>query len=150
MQHRISRGLLTVNKALATVTPGSLTTTYNSLPQAATATTVPAGLNVTFTYDGSATVPVNAGSYAVVATINDSNYQGTNTGTLIIGKAALTATADNKTKIYGEVNPPLTVTYSGLLGTDAPGDLDTPPVVATTALQGSDAGVYPITVSGGD
>ena len=33
----------------------------------ATATTVPAGLTVNFTYDGSATAPTNAGTYAVVA-----------------------------------------------------------------------------------
>jgi len=64
---------LTVNKANATITLGSLTTTYNGLPQSATATTVPAGLTVDFTYDGSATLPADAGSYAVVATINDIN-----------------------------------------------------------------------------
>jgi len=140
---------LTVNKAAATVTLGSLTTTYNSLPRAATASTIPAGLSVSFTYDGSATLPKNAGSYVVVATINDINYQGSTSGTFIINKATLTATADNKSKIYGSVNPPLTITYSGFFGSDAAGDLDTPPVVATTVLQGSDTGPYPITLTGG-
>jgi gliding motility-associated-like protein len=140
---------LTVSKAAAIVSFGSMTTIYNGIPQAATATTNPAGLNVDFTYNGSSIIPVNAGSYAVVATITDNNYQGTNSGTLIIGKAALTATADNKTKIYGEINPALTITYTGFAGSDNETVLDTPPVVATTALQGSDAGTYPVTVTGG-
>ena len=39
---------------------------------------------MTFTYNGSATVPTGAGSYTVVGTINDANYQGSATGTLVI------------------------------------------------------------------
>jgi gliding motility-associated-like protein len=140
---------LTVNKAVATVSLGSLATIYNGFAQAATATTIPAGLNVTFTYNGTATIPVNAGSYAVVATINENNYMGTNSGTLIISKAALTATADNKTKVYGDVNPAFTFTYSGFAGTDNEAVLDVLPSATTTGLQGSDAGIYPITASGG-
>ncbi|MFN7564028.1 MAG: MBG domain-containing protein, partial [Prosthecobacter sp.] len=68
---------ITIAKATATVTLGSLAQTYNGSARTVTATTSPAGLNVTFTYDSSATAPTNAGSYAVVATVNDANYQGT-------------------------------------------------------------------------
>ena len=39
------------------------------------------------TYDGSATAPTNAGSYAVVATVNDPNFIGQANGILIISKA---------------------------------------------------------------
>ena len=77
----------TVAKATATVTLGSLAHTYDGTAKAATATTDPAGLTVGFTYDGAATLPVNAGSYAVVATVNDATYAGTASGTLVIGKA---------------------------------------------------------------
>jgi hypothetical protein len=56
---------LTVNKATATVTLGSLSATYNGAAHSATATTAPAGLAVAFTYNGSSTAPTNAGSYAV-------------------------------------------------------------------------------------
>ena len=78
---------LTVNKASATVTLGSLSPTYDGTAKSATATTSPSGLTVTFTYDGGSTAPTNAGSYAVVGTISSSNYQGSASGTLTIAKA---------------------------------------------------------------
>jgi len=78
-----------------TVKLGSLSQTYTGSPLAATATTTPSGLAVTFTYTGtngttyptSSTPPTNVGSYTVVATINDPNYNGTNSGTLEINQA---------------------------------------------------------------
>jgi uncharacterized protein YjdB len=78
---------LTVNKAAGTVTLGSLSATYDGSAKAATATTTPAGRNVTFTYNGSAVAPTAAGSHTVVGTIDDANYQGSAGGTLIIAKA---------------------------------------------------------------
>jgi hypothetical protein len=80
-------GTLIINKATATVTLGSLNQIYDGTARSATATTTPVGKTVTFTYDASAIVPTNAGSYAVVGTINDLNYQGSATGTLVIIKA---------------------------------------------------------------
>ena len=59
------------------------------------------------------------------------------------------ATADNKTKTYLDVNPPLTITYTGLLGTDNETVLDVHSVITTTALQNSNTGTYPIAVSDG-
>lgn len=53
-----------------------------------TLTTSPVGLNVAVTYNGSSTAPTVAGSYSVVATIVDPNYQGFTTGTLTISSAA--------------------------------------------------------------
>jgi hypothetical protein len=47
---------------------------------------------VTYTYNGSATAPTTAGNYAVVATIGDTNYTGSATGTLVISKATPTVT----------------------------------------------------------
>jgi len=93
-------GTLTIGKATAsTITLGSLAQTYTGSPLAATATTVPSSLAVTYSYVGtggtsygpSATAPTAAGSYTVTASINDSNYQGSNTGTLTIGKATASA-----------------------------------------------------------
>jgi formylglycine-generating enzyme required for sulfatase activity len=85
----------TVTKATATVTLGNLSQTYDGTPKAVTATTDPAGKTVTFTYEGSATAPTNAGSYAVVGTINDAIHQGSANGTLTIAKAAQTITFAN-------------------------------------------------------
>lgn len=45
------------------------------------ATTTPAGLPVTITYNGSTTYPTAVGSYAIVATINSDCYTGSVTGT---------------------------------------------------------------------
>jgi uncharacterized repeat protein (TIGR02543 family) len=77
---------LTVSKGAATVTitPETLSAVYNGSPKTVTATTSPTGLTVTFTYNGSGTAPTNPGIYAVIATINDSNYTGSTTGTLQI------------------------------------------------------------------
>ncbi|HEY0863312.1 MAG TPA: MBG domain-containing protein [Lacunisphaera sp.] len=102
----------TVTKAAATVTLGSLTATYDGTAKSATATTNPAALNVTFTYEGSATPPTNAGSYAVVGTIAEANYQGTASGTLVIAKAAATLTLGSLTATYDGTAKNVTVTTS--------------------------------------
>ena len=88
-------GSLTIGNATATVTLGSLSKTYAGSPLAPTATTIPANLLVTLAYtqNGQAVVsPTKAGSYGVVATINDVDYSGTATGTLTINQATPTIT----------------------------------------------------------
>jgi hypothetical protein len=65
------------------------TVTYTGNPFTITATTVPAGLPVTVTYNGSTKQPVYAGTYQVVATVTGGTvYTGSITGTLIIKPAA--------------------------------------------------------------
>jgi hypothetical protein len=80
---------LTVNKAAATVLINGLAATYDGAPKSVTAVTIPAGLVVMFTYDGSTTAPTAPGTYAVVGTIDDPNYSGSATGTLVISTAVL-------------------------------------------------------------
>ena len=80
----------TVAKATAGVTLGSLSQTFDGTPKSATATTVPAGLTVDFTYDGSPTAPSAEGSYAVTGTVNDAIYSGSAAGTLVISAESLT------------------------------------------------------------
>ena len=91
---------LTVTKAVAIVTLGSLNQTYDGSAKAATATTTPTGLAVSFTYNGSATVPISAGSYTVIGTINDVNYQGSATDTLVINKASSTVSLGSLNQTY--------------------------------------------------
>ena len=81
-----------VNAATATVTLGNLSQTYDGTPKAATATTSPTNLLVTLTYNGLAAAPTNAGSYTVIGTVSDANYQGSATNLLVIGQAATTVT----------------------------------------------------------
>lgn len=108
--------LLTINKAAATVSLGSLAATYDGAVKNATATTTPSGLNVTFTYAGSATAPSAAGNYAVVGTINDTNYAGNATGSLVIAKAAQTITFNALTPVtFGGAPFDLTATTTSPL-----------------------------------
>ena len=77
-----------VSKAAAGITLGSLSQAYDGTPKSATATTVPAGLAVTLTYDGSAVAPSAAGAYEVVALVAEALYAGGATGTLTIAETA--------------------------------------------------------------
>lgn len=75
---------VTVNKATATVTLGGLSQSYDGNAKCANASTTPPGLSVSFTYNGSTTCPSAVGSYTVIGTVNDVNYQGSTTNTLSI------------------------------------------------------------------
>jgi N-acetylneuraminic acid mutarotase len=95
----------TIAKAPATLTLSNLSQIYNGSPRSVTVTSDPANLSgVIVTYNGSTTAPTNAGSYAVVASLNNANYQAANaTGTLVIAKASQTITFGNlQNKTFGE------------------------------------------------
>jgi hypothetical protein len=89
-----------ITQASSTVTLGNLEQTYNKTGKSVSTTTNPVGLSTSVTYDGLATLPINAGTYTVVATITDPNYTGSTTGSLIIKPASLTVTATTSTKVY--------------------------------------------------
>ncbi len=91
---------LTVNKLAATVTISGLAATFDGTQKIVTATTSPGGLAVTITYNGGATAPVNAGSYAVVGTIVDANYFGSVSGVLVINQATATVTLGSLSQSY--------------------------------------------------
>ncbi|MGD0089915.1 MAG: MBG domain-containing protein [Planctomycetota bacterium] len=65
-----------------------------------------------------------------------------------VAQAALTITADNQTRQYGQPNPVLTAAYSGFVSGDSAAVLDTPVTLATAALAASAPGPYAITASG--
>jgi ELWxxDGT repeat protein len=77
--------------SLSVNTPVTLQNTgtfrYDGNVHAATATTNPANLNVTVTYNSESTLPLNAGTYEVKATVEDVFYQGEAIGTIVIEKA---------------------------------------------------------------
>jgi hypothetical protein len=99
----------------------------------------------------SATATSNVGTYPIVLTGGTSvNYKIVDSnGTMTIIKAGLTATADNKTKVYGDPNPVLTITYSGFMNGDGPSKI-TSPVLSVTAVNLSPVGNYPIVLTGGN
>ena len=91
---------LVVIRGLATITLGNLNQVYNGTAKSPSVSTIPSGLNVNLTYNGSIVPPINSGSYVVVGTINDPNYSGTATGTLAISKATGALTLGNLTQTY--------------------------------------------------
>ncbi len=147
---------LTVNPATASVVLGSLERTYNGSAQGATVTTAPAGLTCNVTYDGDPTVPVHAGMYAVAASVADSNYTGSASGTLQIVRAtqaitfptldpvpfgaapfALPATASSGLPVsYSSSNPAVATISGNLLTLIGPG------TTTLTASQGGSGDYY--------
>jgi hypothetical protein len=130
----------TVNKLPATVTLKNLLASFDGSAKSAGADTLPAGLPVTFTYNGSATVPSAVGSYTVVATVNDPTYQGNETGTFVIQKGTAGITITNVNRIFdGSPKPvavattpaglPFTISYNG--SGSAPSAIGSYPVVVT-------------------
>ena len=69
---------------------------------------------------------------------------------LTITQAVLTVTADNKSRQYLAVNPPLTYTITGLMNGDLESVVSGSPVLTTTAVQTSPGGLYAITITAGD
>jgi|GEM_PF-1266330 len=67
-----------------------------------------------------------------------------------VNKGALTILADNKSKVYGNSNPDLTASYSGFVLGDNINSLTTPIKIETIADETSGAGIYNITVTGGE
>jgi sugar lactone lactonase YvrE len=97
----------------ATVALGNLSAMYDGQPKPLSVTTTPPGLPVSVTYNGSPTPPTASGSYAVVATVTDSNYTGSASGTLTIARRNAVAAAtgwyvSNNTTVTGaNTNSPL-------------------------------------------
>ncbi|MEO9482536.1 MAG: MBG domain-containing protein [Ekhidna sp.] len=98
-----------------------------------------------------ADVGSNVGTYAITASGgSDINYAITHVdGTLTITQAALTVTANDQSKTYGEANPSFTIGYSGFVNGDDASVLDAEPSASSVADAASDAGMYAIAASGG-
>jgi subtilase family serine protease len=65
-----------------------------------------------------------------------------------VAKAPLTAKAEDKSKVVGAANPPLTISYTGFVNGENKSAI-TEPTIATTATTSSPVGSYPIALSGG-
>lgn len=102
-----------------TITLSNLTKTYNATAQGAT---VSLSENVTHTvkYNGSTTLPTNAGTYDVEVAVTQDGFSGTKTGTFVIEPEPITLAANDASKYEGQPDPALTVRHvSGTFyGTD--------------------------------
>ena len=150
-------GTLTIGKAALTITADNQSSTYGSTLPALTISYSgfvngdnTASLTTAPTVSTTATAASPAGNYQLTASgAIDNNYTISYvTGTLVIGKAALTITADNQSAAHGAPIPTLTVTYSGFVNGDNAASLTTAPTITTTGTSSSPVGNYPITASG--
>jgi len=150
--------LINVNKINLTATANDLSRMYGAANPALTINysgfvngEIEAVLDVQPAASAVATSSSPVGIYQInVGGGVDNNYNFTYlSGSLTINKAPLTATADNKTRLFGTPNPPLTISYSGFVNNDTPFGLDVPPTAVTSATASSPVGGYPITASGG-
>ena len=104
---------LVIDPASATVTLSNLQQTYDGTPKEATATTDPPDVSVSITYDGSATPPTDAGSYAVMATITDPNYTGSDANDTLVIDAATEPTVASVSTDKQDYAPEETVIITG-------------------------------------
>ena len=99
---------------------------YDSKPLSGGATaSVTKGTKITYSTDGgktwSETLPsiTNVGTLKVKAKAENKNYKDVTVDyTLTVTRKAVTVTADNKSKVFGEKDPELTATVAGTLGED--------------------------------
>ncbi len=143
-------GTLTIEKAAASISfnAASLAQTYDGTSKIVTAATVPAGLLVTygFTQAGNTASPVGAGSYVVTATVNDPNYQGTVTSTLVIARVDLTVIANAQTVTYdGSTFAGFAASFAGFVHGEGVSALYGSPGFTGTAVSAVNAGTYTLT-----
>jgi MBG domain-containing protein/Big-like domain-containing protein/PKD domain-containing protein len=147
---------LTVSKAKLTVTAANASRKYGDPNPmfSGTITGIKNSDEIIASYSTAATPTSNAGAYDIVPALTDSagklsNYDVTQIkGTLTVSKAALSVLADDKSKVYGTVNPPLTVHYSGFVNGEDASVLAGSLSLSTTSTTGSPVGSYPITARG--
>lgn len=110
-------GMQIISPVSVSITIGNLEQTYNGNPLQVSvslnpATDVGTGEPISYlvTYNGSKDLPINAGSYDVVVTLNNLNYTGTETATLKINKVLSQVTIGNLTQTW--VGSPLPVSVT--------------------------------------
>jgi glucose/arabinose dehydrogenase/mono/diheme cytochrome c family protein len=122
-----------------------LTATYTGFVNGDTS----ASLDTPVSFSTAATQSSSVGNYAIRAQgASDLNYSITFVdGTLTVAQAPLTVRADDKAKVYGTANPPLTASYVGFVNGDTPSAVSGL-ALSTSATASSGVGAYAITASG--
>jgi MBG domain (YGX type) len=162
-------GTYTINKADQVIAFAALSDkTYGDADFDLTATGGGSGNPVTFATDGMCSVVsgpkahlTGAGSCSITSSqAGNNNYNAAPDvqRSFSIAKAALTVTAEDKLKTYGDSDPSFTVSYAGFVGSDGPGSLGgslvftfagkPPTSYGPSTTVPTDAGTYAIRPSG--
>ena len=151
-------GTLTINKADLTITADNKTREYGDANPALTYTfgSFKNGQNSSVlgalpTISTAGTTTTNAGTAAITLSGgSDSNYNYVFTnGVLTITKATLTATAQNTSREYGDVNPTFAISYTGFKNGETASVIDTLATASSSATTTDNAGTtWAITPTG--
>ncbi|HEV3339930.1 MAG TPA: MBG domain-containing protein, partial [Pirellulales bacterium] len=155
-----ANGALSVTPATLTVTADDKTIVYGATVPALT-DTITGFVNgdTSSVVTGGASLSTAATSASGVSnyaiTVGPGTLSATNytfafvNGALTVTPATLTVTADNKTKVYGAANPPLTDTVTGFVNGDTSSVVTGTASLTTAATSASGVGNYVITVGAG-
>ena len=148
-------GILTVNKAPLTMTANDKSMTYGSNVPTLDAkyeglknneaepswNTMPE-----FSTTGNETSKV--GTYPIsISNADAKNYElSIREGVLTIEKAELTVKADDKSRLYGDLDPEFTLSFTGLKNNEEVPEWEKAPSIETTANVQSSVGQYPISI----
>jgi hypothetical protein len=144
---------LSVSKLTPVITWGAPSAiSYGTALSATQLNATAGGVAGTSAYSPAAGAVLGAGGQNLSLTftpIDTASYNtATGTQTLTVNKAALTAKADDKSKVQGTANPTLTISYTGFVNGDTKSAI-TEPAISTPATASSAAGTYPISLTGG-
>ena len=164
----LNDGSLTVTTVPLGVTANSATRQYGQSNPTLTGsiTGLQNGDNITATYSCTATASSTVGTYSIVPSLSDpanrlGNYSVTlNDGTLTVTTAPLSVTANNATRLYGQSNPTLTGSITGLQNGDnitatysctstASSSVGTDSIVPTLVDPNNRLGNYSVTLNDG-
>lgn len=159
-------GVLTINKAMLTVKLADgereygLENVYNITYSGFKGDDNVEVIDARPSVDTEATIGASVGSYRMTLVggyDNNYNFNFTysssryNYSTLIITKAPLMVTADNKIYRVGDDEfPALSMTFSGFRNSDTEADIEQWPYISCSANKNSPVGQYPIRLSGGN
>jgi Bacterial Ig-like domain (group 3)/MBG domain (YGX type)/PQQ enzyme repeat len=143
----VNAGTLVISSTAQTLTvaAGNAARTYGATNPAFTGTVTGAQNGDTFTesFSTTATAASNVGSYPIVPAASGTNLGSYSVvivdGALTVTPAALTAAANNASRVYGAANPAFSGTVSGAVGSDSFTESFTTAATAT-----SNVGSYPI------
>ena len=138
----VNDGVFTITEKAVTLDIANKSKVYGDVDPALTATATGLVGSDTLDYTLDREDGEDVGTYAITATLGSNpNYDVTvNDGVFTITEKAVTLDIANKSKVYGDVDPALTATATGLVGSDT---LD----YTLDREDGEDVGTYAITAT---
>ncbi|TWF39865.1 gliding motility-associated-like protein [Chitinophaga polysaccharea] len=153
----LTNGTLTINKAAQTITFSPIADKVYGAAPFAPGATCDGETDITYTVTGPAAMNNGLLTITGVGTVTvtakqtgSSNYLAATPvqQTFTVNKAPLVIKADHQQRLYGQNNPTLTYTVTGLVNNEDQSVITGTVTLNTTAVLNSSPGDYPITVSG--